>query len=291
MRTDAIQWLYNPAVIKLLISVIGIIVIVLLIRVIETIARRSINDKNTRYRSRKVISFFGYVAAILFIMTVFGNRLGGLHIVLGMAGAGIAFSLQEVIASIAGWFAISFANFFKTGDRVQLGGIKGDVIDIGILRTTIMEIGEWVNGDQYNGRVVRVANSFVFKEPVYNYSGDFPFLWDEIAIPIRYKSDDKAVRELLLNVAQEVIGEFTLIAEQSWNEMVRKYLIEDAQVTPMITMTADENWLTYSLRYVVDFKKRRSTKDRLFSRIIEEIAQSGDNVSIASTSTEIKVTR
>jgi small-conductance mechanosensitive channel len=63
---------------------------------------------------------------------------------------------------------------------VELGGIKGDVIDIGILRTTIMQIGEWVSGYQYNGRIVRVANSFVFKEPVFNYSAEFPFLWDEI---------------------------------------------------------------------------------------------------------------
>ena len=291
MNATQVDWLYDPTIIKLVISVIGIIVIVLLIRVIEKITRRYIKDKNTRYRSRKVLSFFGYVAAIFFILSVFGNRLGGLHIVLGMAGAGIAFSLQEVIASIAGWFAISFANFFKTGDRVQLGGIKGDVIDIGILRTTIMEVGEWVQGDQYNGRVVRVANSFVFKEPVYNYSGDFPFLWDEISIPIRYNSNDTAVRELLLTVAREVVGEYTRIADQSWNDMVRKFLIEDAQTAPMIMMTADENWMTYSLRYVVDFKSRRSTKDRLYTRIIDEIAKSGDSISIASTSTEIKVTK
>jgi small-conductance mechanosensitive channel len=61
------------------------------------------------------------------------------------------------------------------GDRVQLGGIKGDVMDIGVLRTTIMETGQWVDGDLYNGRIV-LANSYVFKEPVFNYSGDFPFM-------------------------------------------------------------------------------------------------------------------
>ena len=65
----------------------------------------------------------------------------------------------------------------KPGDRVLLGGIRGDVIDISLLRTTLMELGEWVKGDQYNGRIVRVANSFVFKEAVLNYSADFPFLW------------------------------------------------------------------------------------------------------------------
>ena len=284
-------FLNDPTVIKILASLAGIAVMVFIIRMIQRIALRYVKDKHSRYRSRKVISFFGYAASLVIILAVFGNRLGGIQIVLGMAGAGIAFSLQELIASIAGWFAISFANFFKTGDRVQLGGIKGDVIDIGVLRTTIMEIGEWVNGDQYNGRVVRVANSFVFKEPVYNYSGDFPFLWDEIKVPIRYGSQDIIVRELLMKAAQDVVGEYTKIANTSWDDMVMKYVIEDAQVTPMITMTADENWMTYSLRYVVDFKRRRTTKDLLFTRIVNDIMNSGGVVSIAAASTEIKVTQ
>ena len=287
MDNNLIQFLKNPAIFKLIFGIFGIIFIVILLRIVKKIALRYLKDKHTRYRSRKVISFFGYVATALFLLVVFSDRLGGLNIVIGMAGAGIAFSLQEVIASIAGWFAISFANFFKTGDRIKLGGIKGDVIDIGVLRTTIMEIGEWVNADQYNGRVVRVANSFLFKEPVYNYSGDFPFLWDELSIPIRYGSDDRIMRDLLLNVANEIVGGYATTAQKSWSDLVKKYLIEDAQVTPMVFMLADENWITYTLRYVVDFKKRRSTKDDLFRRIIKDINSSDGKVSIASSSTEI----
>ena len=129
---------------------------------------------------------------------VYSDKLGGLTVAFGVAGAGIAFALQEVIASFAGWLAIMFGSFYKTGDRVQLGGIKGDVMDIGVLRTTIMEVGQWVDGDLYNGRIVLVANSFVFKEPVYNYSGDFPFLWDEIKIPIQYGSNYEKTNEILL---------------------------------------------------------------------------------------------
>ena len=71
---------------------------------------------------------------------------------------------------------------------MQLGGIKGDVIDVNVLRTTLMETGQWVDGDLYNGRIVRIANSFVFKEPVFNYSGDFPFLWELSFGPISFSS-------------------------------------------------------------------------------------------------------
>jgi small-conductance mechanosensitive channel len=114
----------------------------------------------------------------------------------------VALALQEVITSLAGFFAVTLANFYKPGDRVQIGGIRGDVIDVSLIRTTLMEIGGWVDGDLYNGRVVRVTNSFVFKEPVYNYSAEFPFLWDEIHFPVRYGSDYRLTRKVMQEVAE-----------------------------------------------------------------------------------------
>jgi small-conductance mechanosensitive channel len=193
-----------------------------------------------------------------------------------------------VIASVAGWMAVSFGGFYKVGDRVELGGIKGDVIDIGILRTTIMQIGEWVSSDQYNGRIVRVANSFVFKEPVFNYSAEFPFLWDEIMLPIKYGSDYRLARELIERVADEIVGSYVHPAEQAWMPVTRRYLIEAASVHPTTFMIANQNWIEFTLRYVVDFKVRRLAKDRLFTRILEEIDKSADKVGIAASTLNIE---
>lgn len=173
------QILFDPIIGKLITVAIGIIVIA---RFLGRGVSRYTKSSESKYKIRKLFTFISYLLVIVLITVVYSDKLGGLTVALGVAGAGIAFALQEVIASAAGWIAISVGNFYNTGDRVQLGGIKGDAIDIGILRTTIMEVGQWVEGDLYNGRVVRVANSFVFKEPVFNYSGDFPFLWDEIKI-------------------------------------------------------------------------------------------------------------
>ncbi|MGB3092213.1 MAG: mechanosensitive ion channel domain-containing protein, partial [Candidatus Zixiibacteriota bacterium] len=196
---------------------------------------------------------------------------------------------QEVIASIAGFVAISFGHFYKTGDRIQLAGTRGDVIDIGILRTTLMECGEWVDGDLYNGRIVRIANSFVFKEPVFNYSADFPFLWDEATLPVKYGSDQPLVREILQRVLDETVGDYAAWAKETWKEMVKKYRIEDERVEPMVTLTANENWMEFTVRYVVDYKKRRSTKDRLFTRFLEEFDKTEGRVAVASTSTDISL--
>jgi hypothetical protein len=181
------NWFSNPIIIKLMVICIGIVAINFIFRSLSRSLPRYIQDSEASYRLRKVITLIGYLAIALFITIVFSDRLGQLTVVFGVIGAGIAFALQEVIASVAGWLAISLGQFYNPGDRVQLGGIMGDVIDISILRTTVMEIGAWVKADLYNGRIVRIANSFVFKEPVYNYSGDFPFVWDEIVIPVKLK--------------------------------------------------------------------------------------------------------
>lgn len=287
MKNVIESWLFDPTIGKIITAIVSILLVIGLVRFLQKTVTIRIKDNDARYRVRKFVSFIGYFLGIVVLVVIFSDRLGGLTVALGVAGAGIAFALQEVIASVAGWFAITFAQFYKTGDRVQLGGIKGDVIDIGILRTTVMEVGEWVKGDLYNGRVVRVANSFIFKEPVFNYSGDFPFLWDEITIPVKYGSDYLLAREVFQRITQEILGNYAEQAAIAWTKMVNKYMIEDAAVTPMVTMIINDNWVEYTIRYVVDYKKRRSIKDVLFSRLLEEIEKSGGKISLASATFEM----
>ncbi len=246
-----------------------------------------VKTTDSRYRLRKFISFVSYALIILLIAVVFSDRLGNFSVALGVAGAGVAFALQEVIASFAGWFAITFAGFYNPGDRVQLGGIKGDVIDVSFLRTTLMEVGEWVSADLYSGRVVRVANSFIFKEPVFNYSGEFPFLWDEITIPVKYGSDHHLARTILDEVAADTVSEYSKNAHTAWKGFSKQFLLEDATVEPIVTLMRNDNWMEFTLRYVVNFKLRRRTKDKLFTKILDEFNRSKGKVEIASTTLQI----
>jgi len=282
MEKQIEEFLFHPTVGRLVAIFLGVFIIWFLITVTQRKILRKIKDTDSRYRTRKVLIFAGYLLTIILIIVVFSDKLGGFTVALGVAGAGIAFALQEVIASFAGWLAIMFGGFYKTGDRVQLGGIKGDVIDIGMLRTTLMETGQWVDGDLYNGRIVRIANSFVFKEPVFNYSADFPFLWDEIKIPIQYGSDYQAVREILGRAAYDLVGDYITIAQETWQQMVNKYMIEDASTEPMVTLIANDNWVEFTLRYTVDLKKRRTIKNNLYLRILEDVDKTGGKIKFAS---------
>ena len=275
-------YLFNPTVGKIATVFIGGAIIWMLIKTIQRNLFSKIKENESRFKAKKVSNFIGYALSIILVTIVFSDKLGGFTVALGVAGAGIAFALQEVIASFAGWMAIMFGGFYKTGDRVQVGGIKGDVMDIGVLRTTIMETGQWVDGDLYNGRIVLIANSFVFKEPVFNYSGDFPFLWDEIKIPVQYGSDYNKAREIILQTGIEVAGDLTQKSREKWVDLQDKFRLEDAQTEPMVSLVTNDNWVEYTLRYVVSYKSRRATKTALFTKILTDIEATNGKVKFAS---------
>jgi len=277
----------EPWLVRLGTAAIIIVVIAVIARLLQRGVSRRLESGATAYRVRKFISFAGFVAAALVLLSAYSDRLAGLTVALGVAGAGIAFALQEVIASVAGWVAVAFGRFYSTGDRVQLGGIKGDVIDIGVLRTTLMEVGQWVDGDLYNGRIVRVANSFVFKEPVFNYSADYPFLWDEIKLPIRYGSDWQYATTVLEGVLEDVCGDFARRSESAWARARERYALEDARIKPLVTMIANDNWIELTARYVVDYRQRRVTKDKLFRRFLTAVDESQDRIRLASATFEV----
>jgi small-conductance mechanosensitive channel len=132
-----------------------------------------------------------------------------------------------------------------------------------------------------------IANSYVFKEPVFNYSGDFPFLWDEIKIPIQYGSDYEKAKEIILRVGVEVAGNLTIKSRQKWTSLQNKYRLENAQTEPMISLIANDNWAEYTLRYVVGYKRRRITKSELFTRILTEIETTNGAVKMASATFQL----
>ncbi len=281
------KFIFDPAIGKIITIFIGMSIIWVLVKSIQRRVLPKIKDNDNRYRARKFSSFIGFLITLLLITIVYSDKLGGLTVAFGVAGAGVAFALQEIIVSFAGWLAIMFGGFYKTGDRVQLGGIKGDVMDIGVLRTTIMEIGQWVDGDLYNGRIVLVANSFVFKEPVYNYSGEFPFLWDEIKIPIQYGSNYAKAKEIILSIAKKVVTDLPEKTKKQWEHLQQKYRLENAQTEPMVSIVANDNWVEYTLRYIVDYRKRRITKTELFDRILAEIESTGGQIKFASATFQL----
>jgi len=279
MEMDIEGWITNPAVRKLLDFAIGMAVIGIATVLLRRTAEKYIVKSTDRYKVRKFITLAAYLVAVLLIFDIYSGRWG---VAIGVASAGVALALKDVITSVAGWVGISAGGFYKTGDRIQLAGIRGDVIDVGVFKTTLMEIGQWVKGDLYNGRIVRISNNLVFTETIFNYSADFPFVWDEFTLPVKYGSDLLLAQEILNRVCNEVIETYVTLAKDKWNEVARKYLVEETELEPMVTMRATDNWVKFTIRYIVDYKRRRVTENELFRRILDELQKTNDRVQIAS---------
>ena len=261
--------------------------IFILIAWIRRWMKRNLHDNAIKYKAQKAIQVVGYLLIILITISYFTGSIKDFGLAMGLLTAGITITLQELILSIAGSFYIFFVRVYKPGDRIELNGIKGDVIDIDSMYTTMMEIGEWVSSDNYSGRIVKLSNAFVFKGPVYNYSLDFPFVWDEFNLPIRYGSDLELAKSIVISVAQENLSEYVQDSIAEWKEVVSKYYIEDAQVDPTLAITMTDNWVQFNLRYIVDYKKRRITKHLLNEEIAKRIEKTAGKVQLASATYEI----
>lgn len=286
MIPDALPpWLVSPGARRVAAALVGLAVIWIATRVARRSLGRWIEDPSARYRARKGVNFVALVIALVFLASVLLQRVTGLGVTLGVAGAGLAFALQEAILSVAGWIALSFGGYYRTGDRVRVGGVTGDVIYVSVLRTTLFEVRDEVGG--YTGRVVRVANASVLREPVYNYSGDFPFLWDEVTVPIRHGSDRERAREILRGAVDATVGDYVAEARSTWTNLTRKYLLREAEVAPTIAMRADENWVTYTIRYAVDYRRRGAARDQLWRRILDGVEATDGAVQLATASQEV----
>jgi small-conductance mechanosensitive channel len=282
-------WLPPALAERILVGLVGVVAIWIAARLLRRSTSRWIGEPATQYRVRKVINIAAAGAAVLFIAFVVVDRLTGLGVTLGLVGAAVAFALQQPLLSLAGWLALAFGGYYRAGDRVEVGGVTGDVVDVSLLRTTLFEVGGASTAGGYTGRVVRVANSAVLTEPVYNHSGDFPFVWDAIDVPIRHGSDRAAAREALEAALRETVGEEAPEAGTTWRRLRRKYRLPEADVEPGVGLAADENWLTYRLRYVVDYRRRGAVKNALWRRVLDAV-DAAEDVELAAASQEITVT-
>ena len=159
-------------------------------------------------------------------------------------------------------------------------------MDISILRTTVMEIAEWVKADQYTGRIVSIANRVVFSDPVYNYTQHWPYIWDEIMIPVTYDSDWQRAGEVILQHGREYSAHLQADAQAQLHRMVERYAVQDTPVESLLYIQLTDNWIEMTLRYVVDPRERRTVAGQLHLELLRHF-ESEPSITVASATFEI----
>jgi small-conductance mechanosensitive channel len=227
--------------------------------------------------------FLAGTSVILLIWLGVGSNF---TVAMGILGAGIAFASQETIGSFAGYLNIVTGNLYRIGDRIRIGHVTGDVLDISMLRTTVMEIGEWIKAEQYTGRIVTVANRSVFSDPVFNYTQHWEYLWDEITIPITYDSDWRRAGEIVLDHVEEYAAHLQEDAQGKLQALMKRYPVREASVTPRLYTMMTDNWIEMTLRYVVEANERRKVAGQLHRELLQHFEQEPE-ISVASATFEV----
>jgi small-conductance mechanosensitive channel len=251
------------------------------------ILKRSETYSTSTFAVRKVIRYAITILTFVILYMVWVDQMGDISIALGIFGAGLAFALQEVIGSFAGWLTIISGKPFSIGDRIETGGIQGDVIDIGILRTTIMEIGNWLVGDHNTGRIVTLSNAFIFKEPLFSYDVHLHYIWDEIRIPLPYGSDWKKAIEILLDTVKAHPEYQRLLpkARQQREDLHKQFAVKVTPLEPRVFVNLTDNWIALGLVYPVDTEMRRLFRSEICQQLLETFDTAG--IEIASETISI----
>ncbi len=274
------------------IAVFGTIGILILWALLGYIGKHAIafgeKDGRERYRKRQVFSTILAVVAIVIIVLLWARLLQHTGTFLGIVGAGLAVALREPLLSVAGRVAIMLGKMYKAGDRIEIDKLKGDVIDVGFFYTLMMEIGNWINGDQASGRIVQFANARVFGAPVFNYTRDLSYIWDEIKLPVTYDSNVQEATNILLSVGRDYTKEFLEGAQSELEQMRKYFLVPSLELKPNVYMKVTDNWVELHMRYVVDPKKRRAATTFIFSEVFRRV-QGRKDISIASSTMDLTV--
>jgi small-conductance mechanosensitive channel len=264
---------------------------VLLAWVVGRVVGRRVEDAVTRYHARKAARYGVAVIALVALAVVWRPFAGRIGVVVGLAAAGIAFAMQEVIGAIAGWFNILSGRIFRVGDRIEMGGVRGDVIDITPLRTKILEIGSaqddgsWVRGRQLTGRIVAVSNKATFTDPVFNFSASFDYIWEELAVPVPHDADWRTAERILREEAEHISA--SRGAREAIDALSRRYPLPRTEMEPRVFVRATDDWMELSARFVVPVRSARAVIDDLTRRVHDRLDAAG--VRPASRSLDVRL--
>jgi small-conductance mechanosensitive channel len=260
----------------LLASALILIAYVLLRMLVKKLVRRRVADSSKRYYILLAVEYVLGAVAFVALVTIWFRDQVNVGTFLGLATAGLAIALNQPITNLAGWLFIVTRQPFKVGDRIQIAKeVAGDVIDIRLFMTSLLEVGNWVDADQSTGRIVHVPNSAVFSSPIANYTQGFPYIWNEIPVTVTFESDWKRAKEVLDDVAKEHVEPVAARAAETIREGAdrHRYMIQFQHLTPIVYIKVVDIGVTLTLRYLCETRQRRQSETKLWVAILDAYAK------------------
>tara|TARA_B110000263_G_scaffold16561_1_gene13275 strand:+ start:852 stop:1748 length:897 start_codon:yes stop_codon:yes gene_type:complete len=261
---------YSSIQAKIIATLLGVFLIIILRRSIINLFILKLKDAKIRYNWLRVTSYAAISFGIIIVGQIWLDGIGTIVTYLGLVSAGVAIALKDPIANIAGWLFILWSRPLEAGDRIQLGEHSGDVIDINFFNFTVMEIGNWVDGDQNTGRIIHIPNGKIFIETLANYGKGFEYIFNEIPVLITFESEWEKAKKILEKIAKDFGEQPSRAAEKEIKKASQKFLIQDQKLDPVVYTKVSESGVCLTIRYLCAPQFRRDTEQEIWEEILKE---------------------
>lgn len=261
---------------KIISSLFAILLIFLARSLLLRLVLRRTEDPRQLYRWRKTSSYVTYILAFFFVGRIWFQGVEAISTYLGLISAGIAIALKDPLVNLAGWLFILWRRPFEVGDRIELGEIRGDVIDLRLFSFSILEIGNWVDGDQTTGRIMQIPNGRIFSFPLANYNKGFSFVYEEVPVLITFESNWREAETILTKIVESEAKNLGADAERELKMASSRYMLSRREVAPEVYVSTEAAGVLLTLRYAIRPHDRRSSLDRVWRHILEDFEKHDD---------------
>jgi small-conductance mechanosensitive channel len=255
-------------------------VILLASKLVEVIALARVASPIARFNLRRVLRLVAWLAIAFVVISVLFVNWYTAVVSLGLISLLLSFSLQTPISSFVGWIYILARAPYRIGDRIRIGNVRGDVIDVSYLDTSLWEFGEYLSSDHPTGRVIKLPNSMVFSEPVINYSWPlFPYIWNEIKFHVAYDADLDFISRTLTEIATAELGDTMKETVSLYRDLLAKTPVDHLEVREQPSVffrVSDNTWLEAIVRFLVPPKEAGRIKNRLTRKMLTALNQEPD---------------
>lgn len=252
-------------------AIILVLAVVLRASVLSLVKRRA-RKSETYYLWRKITQYITTFIVLGLIASIWFSGTTNVATFLGLLTAGVAVSLKDPLANVAAWAFMLIQRPFSVGDRIEIDGLRGDVIDESFMVFTLIEVGNWVHGEQSTGRLIHIPNAMVFQKSLFNYTQEFGFIWDEIDVTVTFESDWAKAKTILDGIAQKHAKDVVPEAERELKSTSRKTLIQYQNFWPIVYTDVAQFGVLLSVRYLVRARQRRGERQAMWEDILHAIA-------------------
>ncbi len=226
-------------------------------------------DKRRLVTLRAVVWFAVQAVGLLLVAFVVFGMPSQTPTVLGLAGAGLTVALKDFIVAFIGWFVLMGRNGIRVGDWVEINGVGGEVVEISLLRTTLLETGNWTDTGHPTGRKVTFVNSFAIEGHYFNFSTSGQWLWDELTVSVAGGQNPYPVIEAIQKLVQKQTEANSRLAEEEWQKASTRYRVQNFSAKPAINLRPTGAGVEVHVRYITRAQERQATRAHLYEAIVE----------------------